>query len=74
MLSLFSHLLGNQASASARSHAPDAALSYSRAAVKQHLLQTERKEGDEWMRQTEQGVQVMGGEKVMQGGREGGGT
>lgn len=44
-----------------------------RAAVKQHLLQTERKEGDEWMRQTEQGMQVMGGEKVTQGVREGGG-
>lgn len=43
-----------------------------RAAVKQHLLQTERKEGDEWMRQSEQGMQVMGGEKVTQGVREGG--
>lgn len=44
-----------------------------RVAVKQDLLQTERKEGDEWMRQTEQGMQVMGGEKVTQGVREGGG-
>lgn len=43
-----------------------------RAAVKQHLLQTERKEGDEWMRQSEQGMQVMGGEKVTQGVRAGG--
>lgn len=44
-----------------------------RVAVKQDLLQTERKEGDEWMRQTEQGMQVMGGEKVTQGVSEGGG-
>lgn len=47
---------------------------HSLAAVKQRLLQTGRKEGDEWMSQTEQGLQVMGGEEVgreSNAGREG---
>lgn len=68
MLSLFSHLLGNQASASARSHAPDAALSCSPRCSEAAFTS----EGDEWMRQSEQGMQVMGGEKVTQGVRAGG--